>query len=192
MTMSEYKIVVVGAGGVGKSALTIQLIQNHFVEEYDPTIEDSYRKQVVIDGETCLLDILDTAGQEEYSAMRDQYMRTGEGFLCVFAVNNPKSFDDIEQYREQIKRVKDAEEVPLVLVGNKTDLHGRTVDVRTAKHLADEFGIPYVETSAKTRQGVDDAFYTLVREIRKFKERGGDKRRRGGKRSKARLRCSLM
>ena len=78
------------AGGVGKSALTIQLIQNHFVDEYDPTIEDSYRKQVVIDGETCLLDILDTAGQEEYSAMRDQYMRTGEGFLIVFAVNNAK------------------------------------------------------------------------------------------------------
>jgi small GTP-binding protein len=96
---------------VGKSALTIQLIQNHFVDEYDPTIEDSYRKQVVIDGETCLLDILDTAGQEEYSAMRDQYMRTGEGFLLVFAVNNAKSFEDISAYREQIKRVKDAEEV---------------------------------------------------------------------------------
>lgn len=46
--MTEYKLVVVGAGGVGKSALTIQLIQNHFVDEYDPTIEDSYRKQVVI------------------------------------------------------------------------------------------------------------------------------------------------
>ena len=67
--------------------------------------------QVVIDGETCLLDILDTAGQEEYSAMRDQYMRTGEGFLLVFAVNNAKSFEDISTYREQIKRVKDAEEV---------------------------------------------------------------------------------
>ena len=90
------------AGGVGKSALTIQLIQNHFVDEYDPTIEDSYRKQVVIDGETCLLDILDTAGQEEYSAMRDQYMRTGEGFLCVFAIDNMKSFEDIESYRGQV------------------------------------------------------------------------------------------
>lgn len=62
-------------------------------------MQDSYRKQVVIDGETCLLDILDTAGQEEYSAMRDQYMRTGEGFLCVFAINNTKSFEDIHQYR---------------------------------------------------------------------------------------------
>jgi len=59
---TEYKLVIVGGGGVGKSALTIQLIQNHFIDEYDPTIEDSYRKQVTIDDETCLLDILDTAG----------------------------------------------------------------------------------------------------------------------------------
>ncbi|KAL4622686.1 Ha-ras Harvey sarcoma viral oncogeneb-like [Arapaima gigas] len=169
--MTEYKLVVVGAGGVGKSALTIQLIQNHFVDEYDPTIEDSYRKQVVIDGETCLLDILDTAGQEEYSAMRDQYMRTGEGFLCVFAINNTKSFEDIHQYREQIKRVKDSDDVPMVLVGNKCDLPARTVDTRQAQELARSYGIPYIETSAKTRQGVEDAFYTLVREIRQHKLR---------------------
>lgn len=65
-------------------------------------LQDSYRKQVVIDGETCLLDILDTAGQEEYSAMRDQYMRTGEGFLCVFAINNSKSFADINLYRYEL------------------------------------------------------------------------------------------
>ena len=169
--MTDYKLVVVGDGGVGKSALTIQLIQNHFVDEYDPTIEDSYRKQVVIDKETCLLDILDTAGQEEYSAMRDQYMRTGEGFLLVFAVNNQRSFEDIARYREQIKRVKDADEVPLVLVGNKCDLPSKTVDCEEAKELAKSYNIPFVETSAKTRMGVDDAFFTLVREIRKDKER---------------------
>lgn len=161
--------MVVGAGGVGKSALTIQLIQNHFVDEYDPTIEDSYRKQVVIDGETCLLDILDTAGQEEYSAMRDQYMRTGEGFLCVFAVNNRRSFEEINSFRQQIKRVKDADEVPMVLVGNKCDLPQRTVQTMDANELAASYGIPYMETSAKTRQGVEDAFYTLVREIRRDK-----------------------
>ncbi|MEJ1280062.1 hypothetical protein NN561_011001 [Cricetulus griseus] len=145
----------VGAGGVGKSALTIQLIQNHFVDEYDPTIEDSYRKQVVIDGEACLLDILDTAGQEAYSAMRDQYMRTGEGFLCVFAINNTKSFEDIHHYREQIKRVKDSEDVPMVLVGNKCDLPSRTVDTKQAQDLARSYGIPFIETSAKTRQHID-------------------------------------
>lgn len=65
--LREYKLVVVGGGGVGKSALTIQFIQSHFVDEYDPTIEDSYRKQCVIDEEVALLDVLDTAGQEEYS-----------------------------------------------------------------------------------------------------------------------------
>ncbi|KAG5270026.1 hypothetical protein AALO_G00187800 [Alosa alosa] len=166
-SMTEYKLVVVGAGGVGKSALTIQLIQNHFVDEYDPTIEDSYRKQVVIDGETCLLDILDTAGQEEYSAMRDQYMRTGEGFLCVFAINNTKSFEDIHQYRDDVPM----DDVPMVLVGNKCDLPARTVDTRQAQELARSYGIPYIETSAKTRQGVEDAFYTLVREIRQHKLR---------------------
>ena len=111
-TMTEYKLVVVGAGGVGKSALTIQLLQDHFMDEYDPTIEDSYRKQVVIDGETCLLDIIDTAGHEdEYGTLKDHYMKTGEGFLIVFAVNNAKSFEEISAYREQIKRLKDAEEV---------------------------------------------------------------------------------
>lgn len=173
--MTEYKLVVVGAGGVGKSALTIQLIQNHFVDEYDPTIEDSYRKQVVIDGETCLLDILDTAGQEEYSAMRDQYMRTGEGFLLVFAVNSVKSFDDIVVYREQILRVKDTEEVPMVLVGNKCDLPAWVVDMNRARDIAKQYGIPFIETSAKTRMGVDDAFYSLVREIRKDKFSRGKK-----------------
>lgn len=185
--MTEYKIVVVGAGGVGKSALTIQLIQNHFVDEYDPTIEDSYRKQVVIDGETCLLDILDTAGQEEYSAMRDQYMRTGEGFLLVFAVNNAKSFEDIAMYREQIRRVKDSDDVPMVLVGNKCDLQMRSVDQNTVLETAQNYNIPTIETSAKTRMGVDDAFYTLVREIRQYRGRGDKK----GRRRKQRI-CNLL
>ncbi|CAK6436316.1 unnamed protein product [Pipistrellus nathusii] len=190
LKMTEYKLVVVGAGGVGKSALTIQLIQNHFVDEYDPTIEDSYRKQVVIDGETCLLDILDTAGQEEYSAMRDQYMRTGEGFLCVFAINNTKSFEDIHHYREQIKRVKDSEDVPMVLVGNKCDLPSRTVDTKQAQDLARSYGIPFIETSAKTRQGVDDAFYTLVREIRKHKEKISKDGKK--KKKKSKTKCVIM
>ena len=75
----------------------------HVLHDHTATVfQDSYRKQVVIDGETCLLDILDTAGQEEYSAMRDQYMRTGEGFLCVFAINNTKSFEDVHLYRYKL------------------------------------------------------------------------------------------
>jgi len=111
--MTEYKLVIVGGGGVGKSALTIQLIQNHFIDEYDPTIEDSYRKQVTIDDETCLLDILDTAGQEEYSAMRDQYYRAGQGFLVMYSINARHSLEEATHIREQILRVKDMDWFPL-------------------------------------------------------------------------------
>uniref|UniRef100_A0A8B9XTM8 HRas proto-onco, GTPase n=1 Tax=Bos mutus grunniens TaxID=30521 RepID=A0A8B9XTM8_BOSMU len=132
--------------------------------------QDSYRKQVVIDGEACLLDILDTAGQEEYSAMRDQYMRTG-GLSLRVCYQPRQVLEDIHQYREQIKRVKDSDDVPMVLVGNKCDLAARTVESRQAQDLARSYGIPYIETSAKTRQGVEDAFYTLVREIRQHKVR---------------------
>merc|ERR1712137_52711 len=167
-TMTEYKLVIVGGGGVGKSALTIQLIQNHFIDEYDPTIEDSYRKQVTIDDETCLLDILDTAGQEEYSAMRDQYMRTGQGFLCTFAITSRSSFDEITSFREQILRVKDEDKVPMVLVGNKCDLEEeRQVTTVEGQDLAKSVGCPIYETSAKARINVEEAFYELVREIRK-------------------------
>merc|ERR1712137_1377857 len=167
-SMTEYKLVIVGGGGVGKSALTIQLIQNHFIDEYDPTIEDSYRKQVTIDDETCLLDSLDTAGQEEYSAMRDQYMRTGQGFLCTFAITSRSSFDEITSFREQILRVKDEDKVPMVLVGNKCDLEEeRQVTAVEGQDLAKSFGCPIYETSAKARINVEEAFYELVREIRK-------------------------
>jgi GTPase KRas len=166
--MSEYKLVLVGGGGVGKSALTIQLIQHHFIDEYDPTIEDSYRKQVCIDGETCLLDILDTAGQEEYSAMRDQYMRTGQGFLCVFSVTSRPSFDESVAFREHMLRAKDKEYVPMVLVGNKCDLEReRQVSKHEGLDLAKSFACPYIEASARERINVDEAFFSLVREIRK-------------------------
>ena len=187
--MTEYKLVIVGGGGVGKSALTIQLIQNHFIDEYDPTIEDSYRKQVTIDDETCLLDILDTAGQEEYSAMRDQYMRTGQGFLTVFAITSRSSFDEITAFREQILRVKDEDQVPMVVAGNKCDLEDeRQVTTAEGQDLAKSFACPFFETSAKSRINVEEAFYALVREIRTSMGGGDDgkakKKKKGG--------CSLL
>ena len=83
---------------------------------------DSYRKQCVIDDEVALLDVLDTAGQEEYSAMREQYMRTGEGFLLVYSINSRQSFEEITTFQQQILRFKDKDYFPMVVVGNKCDL----------------------------------------------------------------------
>ncbi|PHH70453.1 hypothetical protein CDD83_5433 [Cordyceps sp. RAO-2017] len=168
--LREYKLVVVGGGGVGKSCLTIQLIQSHFVDEYDPTIEDSYRKQCVIDEEVALLDVLDTAGQEEYSAMREQYMRTGEGFLLVYSISSRQSFEEITTFQQQILRVKDKDYFPMVVVGNKCDLGDdeRKVSREEGEALAKSFGCKFIETSAKSRSNVDKAFYDIVREIRRY------------------------
>ncbi|KAL1865433.1 hypothetical protein VTK73DRAFT_5247 [Phialemonium thermophilum] len=167
--LREYKLVVVGGGGVGKSCLTIQLIQSHFVDEYDPTIEDSYRKQCVIDDEVALLDVLDTAGQEEYSAMREQYMRTGEGFLLVYSITSRQSFEEITTFQQQILRVKDKDYFPMVVVGNKCDLESeREVSRQEGENLARSFGCKFIETSAKSRINVDKAFYDIVREIRRY------------------------
>ncbi|KAH3745001.1 Ras GTPase [Pelomyxa schiedti] len=186
MAQMEYKLVVVGGGGVGKSALTIQFIQNHFIDEYDPTIEDSYRKQVAIDSEpTCLLDILDTAGQEEYSAMRDQYMRTGEGFLCIFSITSRNSFDEITTFKEQILRSKDKDKVPMVLCGNKCDLEPeRKVTSAEGSELAKSWGCPFMETSARTRINVENSFFELVREIRRAQPKPIKKTKKGG--------CSML
>ncbi|ORY85682.1 ras family-domain-containing protein [Protomyces lactucae-debilis] len=172
--LREYKLVVVGGGGVGKSALTIQLIQSHFVDEYDPTIEDSYRKQCVIDDEVALLDVLDTAGQEEYSAMREQYMRTGEGFLLVYSITSRSSFEEIVTFQQQILRVKDKDYFPVIVVANKSDLEGERQVSQQGRDLAKQFGCRFVEASAKQRVNVDEAFYNLVREIRRYnKEQSG-------------------
>jgi len=101
MAQTEYKITVLGGGGVGKSALTIRLITGTYEANYDPTIEDSYRKQVQIDNEPALMDILDTAGQEEYAALQDQWIREGDGFLIVYAINATESFTEAEVIRQK-------------------------------------------------------------------------------------------
>ena len=166
---TEYKLAVIGGGGVGKSALTIRFIQNHFIGDYDPTIEDSYRKQITVDKETCLLDILDTAGQEEYASMRDRYMRSFQGFICTYSVTSRSTFEEINVYREQILRVKDEDTCAMVLVGNKCDLEtARQVSTTEGEELAKSFGCPFFESSAKEKINVDEAFYQAVREIRKY------------------------
>ncbi|XP_063403514.1 ras-related protein R-Ras2-like [Mytilus trossulus] len=194
-TSQSYKLVVVGGGGVGKSALTIQFIQSYFVTDYDPTIEDSYTKQCVIDSVVARLDILDTAGQEEFSAMREQYMRSGEGFLLVYSVTDKSSFNEIYKFHKQILRVKDREEFPMILVANKADLeHQRVVTKEEGSELSRQLRINYIEASAKMRLNVDQSFYDLVRIIRKFQaeERPEENSRKNGSGKHRKGRCSIL
>ncbi|OWZ66231.1 hypothetical protein AYX14_06001 [Cryptococcus neoformans] len=138
-----FKITVLGDGGVGKTAITVQFTMSSFVEvglslffleksenhseahgiffklitktckTYDPTIEDCYRKQWVVDEQPCLLEVLDTAGQEEYTALRDQWIREGEGFLIVYSITSRPTFERVERIVERVLRVKDESGLPL-------------------------------------------------------------------------------
>eukprot|EP01129_Flabellula_baltica_P006730 TRINITY_DN2553_c0_g1_i2.p1 TRINITY_DN2553_c0_g1~~TRINITY_DN2553_c0_g1_i2.p1 ORF type:complete len:211 (-),score=40.27 TRINITY_DN2553_c0_g1_i2:71-676(-) len=201
--MSEhlYRLVILGDGGVGKSALTIQLTQNHFVTDYDPTIENSYRKQVEVDGISCMLDLMDTAGQEELSAMRNQYIQSGEGFLIVYSVTSYRSFEAVMKHRNQVLRIKDSHNVPMVLVGNKVDMEDkREVTNVQGTNLAEQFGCPFFECSAKTRLNVESAYYECVRQMRTHqlnKDNDSDGGKKGNKKAKtgggSRSRgCSLL
>jgi GTPase KRas protein len=174
-TAREFKIAMIGGGGVGKSALTVMFVQNTFLEEYDPTIEDSYKKNVLIDGEWANLSILDTAGQEEYRALRDQHFRQSDGFIFVYSIIQRKTIDEVLDMHDQMLRVKDlpADTIPTVLVGNKLDLDEdreipTEVGIKVAKKLSSS--VPFLECSAKTRENVDEMFAQMVRELRRLKE----------------------
>ncbi|KAI1335292.1 ras family-domain-containing protein [Xylariaceae sp. FL0016] len=162
----EFHVVVLGAGGVGKSCLTAQFVHNEWIESYDPTIEDSYRTQIAVDDRQVILEILDTAGTEQFVAMRDLYMKTGQGFLLVFSIDSTSSLSEIAGLREEIIRIKDDENVPIVICGNKADLEeSRTVPRTKGFAISQRWGAPYYESSARTKTNVDEVFIDLCRQM---------------------------
>ncbi|KAJ3440312.1 ras gtpase-related [Anaeramoeba flamelloides] len=193
MDKKDFTIVVIGAGGVGKSAITIQFLQNYFVIEYDPTIEESYRKQVIIDSETYLLDILDTAGQEGYSAMREQYMDSGEGFILVYSIIQRDSFTKIQKLKDMILRVKDEEKFPMVFLGNKCDLEDqRLISKQEGFKFAQSSKCPFFETSAKNMININESFYECVRLIRQYFSEKGDIDEEKKRKKKRKYNCSII
>jgi len=163
--MTSYRLVVVGDGGVGKSALSIRFVQGNFVHHYDPTIEANYRKQVTVGEDSVLLDILDTAGQEEYSVLREQYMRMGDAFLLVYSIIQPQTFSAVSRLHAQA--LKFARQKPVfVIAGNKCDLEKeRSVTTQEGKELADGLACQFFEVSAKMNKNVTEAFMALVKAL---------------------------
>lgn len=165
--MESYKVVVLGSGGVGKSALTIQLVQGRFVAAYDPTIEDSYKKTIDVDGHDVSLDILDTAGQDDFAPMRTSYMRQGKGFIIVYAIDDRSSFEEVEVFHRDLTRTKGTPNVPVVICGNKCDLEDKRVVSKTeGEELAGRLGGLFFETSALANINIENSFRELVKKIR--------------------------
>lgn len=173
--MDCWRVAVLGDGGVGKTALAVQFTLNCFVETYDPTIEDAYRKQLVVDNRMCFVEVIDTAGQEEYATLRDQWVREGQGFILVYSIASRATFERLEVFRQSMLRVKRQKPI-FMLVGNKADKQlEREVTREEGMQLAREFGCEFLETSAKTAQNVERLFTNLVRSLRSTKqtEQGG-------------------
>ena len=162
----QYKVVMLGSGAVGKSAITVQMVSGHFLSSYDPTIEDSYRTTINVNNQDIILNILDTAGQEEFYALRDQYMRSGDGYIIVFSITSVTSFLEVNAIKEQLNIVLDADNntlIPIILVGNKCDLEEyRQVQSSDAQRLAEEWRVKYFETSAKNKININRIFEELV------------------------------
>jgi small GTP-binding protein len=166
--MGDCKIVVFGAGAVGKSALTIQFVQGYFITDYDPTIEDSYKRVLAVDNENIQLDILDTAGQDDFAPMRTSYMRQGKGFIIVYAINDRASFEEVEVFHRDLTRTKGTSNIPIVICGNKCDLEEkRVVSKVEAEDLALRLSAIFFETSALANINIENAFRALVKETRK-------------------------
>ncbi|KAH3768088.1 Ras GTPase [Pelomyxa schiedti] len=179
-TGDSFRVVLVGAGGVGKSAMTLALVQNVFVTDYDPTLETAYRKPISVDDTVCMLEILDTAGQDDYAAIREAYFRQGQGFLVVWSVVDRLTFQIAQEMYQRILILKEATKVPVVFCGNKIDMDPttRVVTEEEGKSLAKTCGeSPYLETSAKLSVNIEASFQTVVRTMRRFSK---DNKKEGG------------
>mmetsp|Transcript_38128 Transcript_38128/g.51593 ORF Transcript_38128/g.51593 Transcript_38128/m.51593 type:complete len:224 (-) Transcript_38128:182-853(-) len=165
-TDEAIKICVVGKGGVGKSAMTLRFVRDGWVDYYDPTFADSYTKLVELDGEVVQVEVLDTAGQEAYEALQDQWFVAGHGFILVYSIVDDQTLDDLHDIRDRILEANPNPEVPMILVGNKLDLKDdRIVSYSEGKALAQSFDTHFSEISAKDNVGVTNAFEEIIRRV---------------------------
>ncbi|MBZ3871147.1 Ras-related protein Rap-2a [Sciurus carolinensis] len=159
---------VPSSGGADKSALTLQLVSGTFIEKYDPRIHRGLLPQGDRGGLVALRAGAPghRAGTELFAFMWDVYIQNGQGFILVYGLVNQQSFQDIKPMRDQITRVKRYEKVPVILVGNKVDLESeREVSSNEGRALAEEWGCPFMETSAKSKTMVDELFAEIVRQM---------------------------
>lgn len=189
------RIAVLGFRAVGKSSLTIQFVENHYVESYYPTIENTFTKVLKHKGQDYALEIIDTAGQDEYSILNQKHSIGIHGYVLVYAITSRPSFEMCNIIRDKILNYTGTDYVPIVLVGNKADLHlQRQVSTEEAQKLAKEWNAVAIESSARLNQNITKVFEMMVQEIEKANApaaaaSGGDKGKADGAEAKAKAKA---
>ncbi|KAM8866911.1 ras homolog, mTORC1 binding like 1 isoform 1-T1 [Synchiropus picturatus] len=186
------KIAVIGYRSVGKSSLTIQFVEGQFVDSYDPTIENSkfqfisilsdffhinlflcyvslaFNKMVSVHGQDFNLQLVDTAGQDEYSIFPQSHSLDIHGYVLVYSVTSTKSFEVVQVLHDKLLDMVGKIQVPTVLVGNKKDLHmERVIKPEEGKKLADSWGAAFMESSAKENETAVEVFKRIILEMEK-------------------------
>ena len=160
----SFKIAVLGQSLVGKSALTFRFINNKFPDEHDSTIEDSYQIDVNIDNIKCSLEILDTAGQDDYQTMLDTWINSSDGFILVYSIDKKDSFESMKSRYGRILKLKGEQKVSIIIVGNKCDLEEeRKVSKEEGENFCLSNKVPFLEVSALKFINVKEAFLSVTK-----------------------------
>uniref|UniRef100_A0A8D0G344 DIRA2 protein n=1 Tax=Sphenodon punctatus TaxID=8508 RepID=A0A8D0G344_SPHPU len=193
---NDYRVVVFGAAGVGKSSLVLRCVRGTFRETYIPTVEDTYRQVISCDKNICTLQITDTTGSHQFPAMQRLSISKGHAFILVYSVTSRQSMEELQPIYEQVCQIKgDIHKIPIMLVGNKTDETQREVAANEGEALANKWKCSFMETLAKMNYNVQELFQELLNlEKRRTVslQVDGKKSKQQRKKDKLKGKCSLM
>jgi small GTP-binding protein len=162
----KFNVVILGEGSVGKTSMISNLKGNKFEETgLSTTGIDFYNDEATFDGNKYKFKIFDTAGQERYRSISSQQIKVADGFMVVFAVNLPNSFEQIRWWIDAIEEEADITKKPVMLVANKVDIKERKITHNQGYEYASSRKIKYIETSAKTGYNIKEAFNELYTDI---------------------------
>ncbi|EDV27853.1 uncharacterized protein TRIADDRAFT_21058 [Trichoplax adhaerens] len=163
---AEYCLVVLGSAGVGKTSLVSRFFYDKLNDNYQPTLQDSHRKEIMVNDFTLKLHVIDTTGKNEFPAMRKWSIMHGDAFALVYSIDDLASFTMLEVIYQQILEEKSGKDYKILIVGNKSDLEvDRQVAQSSANLTAANWGCDHMEISAKNDQNVYSVFFNILTQI---------------------------